>query len=609
MSPKNINLWIPIDIWNLNELFTTESISPYAFYKKRNFGNPVNRNTQIIEAENNLVLFSDVVKCDIILRISIELIDLAVLKEIKLKGKAKVKSYEYPKTIYFRKGLIKVLFSTKDHLNQFLNNSLMLLEVKAINKYKNDFSIDEAIKHTRVKPSYQTEIMPLVNENEPYFDKVINQIKGLIYGYLIGSISSLGEKEQNLLVELTNLKNSVAGIHTDIVLAEQYSNLWLINLKSQIKSCSHSYLVLFGKESDVFQSLILRLEEVDKLNRLRFGDLDKQNSPFYKQEFKNAQDELERAKNNLYKFELNNEITRLKEQLEDIKKREELKGKSKGKKREYFKKSTEEYIQKQELKQAIEETEQNTEYKELKLEIGRKEEYTRNFQFGYTLYDTSITEQFSRISEYLHDISKRASNFFLSKSNKNTKFLDINFFVEIEKLSDYYLNQNANQNREYISLPDGLKTKLTLDEDSVITKALDTLLQIPQGLLGNHSEQNILNIIKYLGEQLEETDAKKALREYYIYRIGKSDSYSFPNNKALANLIAFLMKANGHDQINKLLITKGVTNKELAFLFYGTYVGFANMPKTFTNIIFDSDNNELFDYIDNQLHKFIIARE
>jgi hypothetical protein len=70
---KKRSYWIPISIWNLNELFTTESISPFSFYKTRNFGNPLNRNLTI-EDEDNLVLFDNPVKSDILLKLSPELL-------------------------------------------------------------------------------------------------------------------------------------------------------------------------------------------------------------------------------------------------------------------------------------------------------------------------------------------------------------------------------------------------------------------------------------------------------------------------------------------------------------------------------------------------------
>jgi hypothetical protein len=66
------------------------------------------------------------------------------------------------------------------------------------------------------------------------------------------------------------------------------------------------------------------------------------------------------------------------------------------------------------------------------------------------------------------------------------------------------------------------------------------------------------------------------------------------------------MKLQGHNQINKMLINKDIHYKQIAFMLYGAYTGFANLPKTFTNLIFDSDNRKLQDYIDDYLFKNIL---
>jgi hypothetical protein len=50
-----------------------------------------------------------------------------------------------------------------------------------------------------------------------------------------------------------------------------------------------------------------------------------------------------------------------------------------------------------------------------------------------------------------------------------------------------------------------------------------------------------------------------------------------------------------------MLITKNIHNRQISFMLYGAYLGFANLPKTFTNIVFESDNFELFNFIDNYL--------
>ena len=100
-SEKN-SLWLPIELWNLNELFTTESISPISFYRERNFGNPVNRNQGIIEDTNNLILFDEAVENSILLEVSNTLLDSNFLTEIKSSKKGKLKSFEYSKTIYLK---------------------------------------------------------------------------------------------------------------------------------------------------------------------------------------------------------------------------------------------------------------------------------------------------------------------------------------------------------------------------------------------------------------------------------------------------------------------------------------------------------------------------
>ncbi len=55
-----------------------------------------------------------------------------------------------------------------------------------------------------------------------------------------------------------------------------------------------------------------------------------------------------------------------------------------------------------------------------------------------------------------------------------------------------------------------------------------------------------------------------------------------------------------------MLIAKSVKNKKVAFMLYGAYTGFANLPKTFTNLIFDSENHKLQYFIDNYLFNTLI---
>jgi hypothetical protein len=189
----------------------------------------------------------------------------------------------------------------------------------------------------------------------------------------------------------------------------------------------------------------------------------------------------------------------------------------------------------------------------------------------------------------------------LSKNNKSNNFPDISFEIDITKLANYYFNYSKDYTDFSVVFPTTLSKSINESELQLLSVAVNSILSKPQGRLGNFSEQNILEIIKDIGEHLPENPDKQTLRDYYKYRIGKNDSFTFPNNSVMASIIIFLMKLNGHDQINKMLVAKNIHNRQIAFLLYGAYLGFANMPKTFTNIVFDSDNTELFSCIDNYL--------
>jgi hypothetical protein len=591
------SLWLPINLWNLNEVFTTESISPISFYGVRDFGNPVNRNEGKFEDVNYLVLFDKQVASEIVIEIFRELLDETALQATK-SGYS-----EYHKTIYLRKGLFKVHFNSKEKLQEFFNQQFMLLEVKTVYKYKSDcFAISENKSNKASRVLYQPKFLTKQNEKGPFFDKAFNQVKGMIYGFVIGSLGSLGENEQGLVSDLTKLKNTIGGEHTNIALSEQYQFSWLINVKKQLKDCEERYKKQFDKTSDVFATLLLRLQEVDNLNKMRCEELAKQKSPSYKRDFEMVQANLEQARREVYEYEYKHNITPIKEKFEKIKQEEKKRGEAKGKTREYFKKGTPEYDRKQELKYEIEEFEKNDlEYKALKDKVYVLEDRVKNFQSGGTQFDTSINEQFNRITEQLNKIVKKTNNFFLSKNNKESDLPDISFKIDLSSLIQNYFDNVKSYNDFAVKLPETLANEISKEEIELLKISLNAILSLPQGLLGNYSEENILKIMAEIGKHLPDSEAKNSLRDYYAYRTAKSDNFTFPTNDILANLIVFFMKLQGHDQINKILITKGIKHKQIAFMLYGAYTGFANMPKTFTNLIFDGNNKKLQDYIDNCL--------
>ncbi len=594
---KNKSYWLPISQWNLNEVFSTESISPSSFYEVRGFGNPVNRNEEKLEDENFLVLFEKRIPHKVIIEISSDLLDASALQ------KTKAGYINYYKTIYLQRGNFKIYFNSEVDLQNFKSQQFMLLEVKTINKYDKDHLIVSECKTSEtIDVAYQRSFLTEQRDDEPFFDKAVNQIKGLVYGYIIGSIGTLKKDEQDLVSSLTKLKNTMSGVHTNIILSKAYSSVWLADLKNQISKCEKTYATIFNKTSPLFKILAFRLEEIDALNKNRCKKLEEKSKSDYKIEYKRIQDELEKAKVDLYLYEDKNEIKSLKIELEQIKLEEKEKGKSEGKTRVYYKKGSVEYERKQYLKSEIELLEKSdVEYQRLKNNVTLSESELRSFAIEGTEFDSSINEQFYRIIEQLNEISKKTNNFFLSNNKKNDLY-DFSFEIDHSALKNHYY-ENIKDYCDYnIQLPKTLLNEILDDDIKLIAISINAVLSSPQGILGSYSEENILNIIKYIGLNLDDGENKDIMRNYYSYRKGNTDEFSFPtNNDILSCVIIFLMKLQGHEQINKMLITKGLKFKQISFMLYGAYYGFANLPKTFTNIIFENNNIEMQEQIDEYL--------
>jgi len=594
----NLFYWIPINTWNLNEVFTTESISPIKFYDKRSFGNQNKKVQETIGIHDNLILYDEGIKSEVLLKISENLIDENCLEKIE-----KTNYYKYPKTIYLRKGYFFVYFSSSELKDNFISNSFMLLEIKTIKKYhKGTFIVDNNIFTENSQLSLQESLFLKEKNIQPYFDKAYNKIKGLIYGYLISRIFTFDKTEQALISRLSFIKNTIGGLHSEIILSKEYENQWLYNLITQVNSCKNIYINDIKNESIVFETLLMRLKEIDRLNKMRCDELIAQSSASYREDFNNHQNRLEKIKDEIFNLENEAGIVAFRKELRDIMDRERRNGEEGGKTRKYFKRGTFEYERKKELKQLINSFEYSSNYNQKKQEKEIIERTLENYHFGYTQYDTSIKEQFNRILEYINDLIREISKIIIDQKKHNNEFPNISFKININKLANYYQSKEKRYIDFEIDIPIELKKGLSDDEKNILIISLNSILSFSQGILGNFSEENILMILGEIGKKIPEGEAKEILSEYYKYRTFKNDSFKFPvDNNVISNLLVFLMKLQGHDQIKKMLINKGIKDKEIAFMFYGAYSGFASLPKTFTDIIFESNNDQLFEYLDDFL--------
>ena len=96
----------------------------------------------------------------------------------------------------------------------------------------------------------------------------------------------------------------------------------------------------------------------------------------------------------------------------------------------------------------------------------------------------------------------------------------------------------------------------------------------------------------------------ETIRNYWLYKKQKSDSFSIPfNMPILQAIMAFFIKPRGFDQIERFMMNKSYPNKELAYMLCGCLMGYAALPKTLTMTLYTSENQSQEKYSELYLGK------
>lgn len=198
--------YIPTSTLNFNNILSSESISPKAFYDKRDFGYsrwttiPENPFANATALYDNLCYFerpkSDIEDHPLLIEV--------LLDETKLK---QAEDFWYcDHTIYFAPTTTRFLFFTETDKIITLSMSESSLETKMLRLYARQ--IKSIQKPTELyKPISLGEPCGL-NERETEKDVRINKMKGMLYGYYIGALLSSdldSVKHLNVLKEIHNI--------------------------------------------------------------------------------------------------------------------------------------------------------------------------------------------------------------------------------------------------------------------------------------------------------------------------------------------------------------------------------------------------------------------
>lgn len=564
--------------WNLLESFVSESISPFSFYRERGYGNNLSRYLDgVNERANYLILSTKEIEGDYVIKVNEDILDKSNLYPVK-KSKT---LFTYSKTIYYKKEAVAFLFSSKELLESLIAESQILFEVKCIEKYKPEFVINTGKTKTLVTDNIANSIS---FQRQEYIaqDNIYDKLKGMIVAYTHAMAFAENPHEQQLSCQLRELKNSFAGLNTQVMISETaISNEY--DYISLIRNAKVAYNDTIRTKTNLFDILMQQFSEIVKLAKARANELSNNKQINSTSKIENLTVQKKELENKLYDMEFRDGISNLFEELESIKKQERDNGVKKGKKREYFKKGSPEYERKQYLKNEIKKYKgENSEYKSIRQNISYIKQQINNIETGASVYDTTLGALFFRVSDIMNELICNVKTSYKNNCQVSYSCLSL-------------VNSTVN-----------IDVNASLEEKAFLDIIINEALKSDNRILSDDVVQSLIvesaNRYKYT----EYANTEKGmlilgcLREFWAYKHNQCSSFSIPDNlNILKSLMAFFIKPFGFDQIERYAQNKGVENKEYGYMLRGAIIGYAAFPKTFTDALYA--NKDIYIHMDEYL--------
>lgn len=297
-------LYIPTSTLNFNNILSSESISPKAFYAIRGFG--YSRWQEVAEnnQENAILLYEEPFE---FVRPASDVEDHPMLVEIttdKEYPSIATGVYYSDESIYLSPWRTRFIFFTEQDRRVALSISDSSLETKMIGLYHRQLYVETY--QNKEQPAY-TDTIPL-NKEAVKYDVRINKMKGLLYGYYIGALLSSTPEltdKANTLQEIQNIFSSILSseTHSPTVLQHEKLNVCFSHLKKFDPIVS--YLQKIAKENLRAEDIIAGLSKYGVVFPSTFdGERIIDSLQYATEDYNPAYNWLKREKDNLRKEEI-----------------------------------------------------------------------------------------------------------------------------------------------------------------------------------------------------------------------------------------------------------------------------------------------------------------
>lgn len=575
-SDEMTSYWISISKWSLIDSMANECISPFSFYARRCFGSDLSRNFEESERVNHLLLSTKEPVSDFAIKIDSSLLDTQNLSRV---GKSK-HLFLYPRSVFFQKGKVKFRFASEELLKTFLAETEIMLEIKCTALYSDDFYVSNT-GNEYVVP-VDLDILPMESQEESILQEdTFNYIKGAIISYCRGILTNRSQEETDAIAALTNLKNDLVGLHTQIMVDENY--VPTMALARSIIRAEELYNKASYRKTQNFRVLSMLYADLIEKATLRYKELQSRKTTDSRQKEAEIRRAIVDYEKTIRQFEFDSNLTRFVNELEEIKRVEVENGKKIGQKRKFFPKDSPEYLRKQELKEYIEDFKKNNkQYMDLVNHLQDLQDKLYLISTGASEYDSTIATISNQISDVIGNIEKEVHS-------------------SLRPVKVDFSNIKTCRNGEVIVDSPDYKTA-ELEYYNILMK---TILECPLKELRPASDVDMLNLLKLSMIRYKETGGsfqsddgqriRNILLNYWFYKHhdpkGKVElTEEFP---LINNVITFFLKGSDFSQIERYTVNKGIKHKEYALMLMGGFVGFASLPRTMTSSIYQSPGQYL----------------
>lgn len=259
MIPKK--LYIPTSTLNFNNIMSSESVSPAAFYANRRFGYKRFEKVAPNNLDNLILLYDKYPIFDINDK---ELENYPMVIEIDTQDIPEDCVQEMngilftSKTIYLNPFSTRIIFRAEAERTSSLSKAEPSIESKLIPLYQGRFVVlsDEFEKFNWTP--IHIDDLPNYNNNAVSFDIAINKLKGMLYGYLLGANSSYSNEVVSLKRTAKELRNVLSAIlASPDGRATQFQEK---QLNGFYKDLNRSFYALSGAQSRIDEIIAQKIE-------------------------------------------------------------------------------------------------------------------------------------------------------------------------------------------------------------------------------------------------------------------------------------------------------------------------------------------------------------